>query len=171
MSSTETRQLLAHLEWADAVTWAAVLGSEATAADARIRELLIHGHETQWAYLQLWRQEPLNIPAAESFADLRDVMRWARRYHDERARFAAGLDEVALERAIVFPWAEQLAGRFGQVHPTSLRQSILQVALHSAYHRGQVNTRLRELGARPPLVDFVAWVWMGQPAAEWPAEA
>jgi uncharacterized damage-inducible protein DinB len=34
--------------------------------------------------------------------------------------------------------------------------------------RAQVNTRLRELGATPPLVDFIAWAWFGKPAAEWP---
>jgi uncharacterized damage-inducible protein DinB len=48
------------------------------------------------------------------------------------------------------------------------RETLLQIPMHSHYHRGQVNTRLRELGATPPLVDFIAWAWMGKPAAEWP---
>jgi len=168
MVSTEIRELLAHLEWADAVMWTAVLASEAGAADDRIRKLLGHGHETQWAYLQLWRGQPLNMPAGEDFPDLPAVARWARHSHQEIAAFAAALDEAGLEREIEFPWAEQLVSRFGRVHPTTVRQSILQVALHSAYHRGQVNTRLRELGGEPPLVDFVAWVWRGRPPAEWP---
>jgi len=41
------------------------------------------------------------------------------------------------------------------------------VALHSLYHRGQVNARLREVGGTPPLVDYIAWLWFGRPAAEW----
>jgi uncharacterized damage-inducible protein DinB len=118
---------------------------------------------------QLWRQEPLSIPSPESFGSLVQVDCWGRLYHQERAAFAAGLDGTALEREIEFPWAEQLTARFGRVHPTSLRQSIIQIAMHSAYHRGQVNTRVRELGGPPPLVDFVAWIWLGQPPAEWPA--
>lgn len=37
----------------------------------------------------------------------------------------------------------------------------------ATYHRGQVNTWLRELGLEPPLVDFIAWVWFGKPAPDW----
>ena len=35
---------------------------------------------------------------------------------------------------------------------------------HSTYHRGQVNARLREIGAEPPLVDYIAWLWFDRPA-------
>jgi uncharacterized damage-inducible protein DinB len=59
--------------------------------------------------------------------------------------------------------------RFGREPvPTTMRETMLQVAMHSTYHRGQVNARLRELGAEPPLTDYIAWLWMGKPAAEWP---
>jgi hypothetical protein len=53
----------------------------------------------------------------------------------------------------------------------TLAETILQVASHSTYHRGQVNTRLRQLGAEPPLVDYVAWIWFDRPAADWPARS
>ena len=62
-----------------------------------------------------------------------------------------------------FPWAEQLMEALGQVHPVDVRQALLQIASHSTYHRGQINTRIRELGGEPPLVDYVAWVWAGMP--------
>lgn len=169
MISTETRELLEHLEWADAKVCSAVLGLEAATADTRVRELLSHSTGVLWAYLHLWRGEPLDMPKPEELGDLRAVAGWARRYHEERASYTAGLEDAELERTVEFPWAEQLVRHFGQVHPTTLRQSMLQVALHSAYHRGQVNTRLKELGGEPPLVDFVAWIWAGRPAAEWPA--
>jgi uncharacterized damage-inducible protein DinB len=42
--------------------------------------------------------------------------------------------------------------------------------MHSGYHRGQVARRLREHGAEPPLGDFIAWVWMGRPEADWGGE-
>ena len=28
--------------------------------------------------------------------------------------------------------------------------------------------RADELGTTPPLVDYIAWIWFGRPAAEWP---
>jgi len=162
------RQLLEHLEWADAEVWRQVLATTAAVDDGRVRELLLHSHTVEWAYLQLWRGEAPTVPEPHSFPDLPAVARWARQYHRERAPFTAALDEAALAQPVRFPWAERLAERFGTVHPTSVAQSLIQVAMHSAHHRGQVNTRLKELGAEPPLVDFVAWIWAGQPAPRWP---
>ena len=48
---------------------------------------------------------------------------------------------------------------------------MLQIPLHSLYHRGQVNARLREVGGEPPTVDYIAWMWLGRPAAEWETRA
>lgn len=163
----EIRELSEHLEWADAETWTAAI-STAGPADERLRSLLIHTHEVQWAYLHLWRGEPVVIPERSSFPDLASVCKWALAYHAARRVFLADVQHAQLERHISFPWASHLEAQFGTVHPTTLRQAILQVALHSAYHRGQVATRLRELGAEPPLIDYVAWVWRGQPAPKWP---
>ncbi|MGH9902557.1 MAG: DinB family protein, partial [Pyrinomonadaceae bacterium] len=51
---------------------------------------------------------------------------------------------------------------------TTAGETALQVVLHGTYHRGQVNARLKEVGGVPPLVDYIAWLWLGRPAAEWP---
>jgi uncharacterized damage-inducible protein DinB len=32
---------------------------------------------------------------------------------------------------------------------------MLHLVIHDSYHRGQVTTLLRQLGARPPAVDFL----------------
>jgi uncharacterized damage-inducible protein DinB len=52
---------------------------------------------------------------------------------------------------------------------TTVAETMLQVTFHSAYHRGQVSARLREVGVEPPLVDYIAWIWFGRPDAPWPA--
>ena len=52
---------------------------------------------------------------------------------------------------------------------TTIGDTALQVALHGTYHRGQINARLREIGGEPPLVDYIAWIWLGRPAAAWPS--
>jgi uncharacterized damage-inducible protein DinB len=67
------------------------------------------------------------------------------------------------------PWAGMVEQALG--HPpgmTTMGETVLQVALHTLYHRGQVNMRLRELGGTPPLVDYIAWLWFGRPGASWP---
>ncbi len=55
--------------------------------------------------------------------------------------------------------------------PATLAETVLQITSHTTYHRGQVNMRLRELGAEPPLTDFIAWIWLGRPEAEWEANS
>jgi uncharacterized damage-inducible protein DinB len=167
MQSAEYQTLLRHMEWADATVWRAVLGLTAAQQDARLLERLHHLHTVQWVYLQLWRGEPINVPEPSSFVDLAAVATWARPYYSELRSFADPLDQDALARAVEFPWAAELVKRFGSAGPATLGETILQVILHSTYHRGQIATRLRELGGEPPLTDFIAWAWKGRPAAEW----
>ena len=65
---------------------------------------------------------------------------------------------------MVMPWAKRFRA---DAAATRMRDTLLQVPMHSTYHRGQVNARLRELGAEPPLTDYIAWIWIGRPRAEW----
>jgi uncharacterized damage-inducible protein DinB len=39
--------------------------------------------------------------------------------------------------------------------------------MHTAYHRGQISTRIREIGGEPPLIDYLYWVWAGRPSPGW----
>lgn len=168
MIPNDLTDLIGHMEWADATVWTAVLElPPAERGDPRLRELLCHVHAVQWAYLQLWRREAVEVLEPSDFGQLREIRVWGRSYYAELAATVGTLDEQALERTVTFPWAADLQGRYGEVHPTSLRQSVLQIASHSTYHRGQINTEIRRLGGEPPLVDFVAWIWAGRPAPDW----
>lgn len=64
-----------------------------------------------------------------------------------------------------------MAGKhFGrQIEPTSMAETMVQVSMQSTHHRGQVASHLRGLGITPPLTDFIAWVWLGKAAPEWPS--
>jgi len=98
-----------------------------------------------------------------------ELMAWGQTYHSDAQHYLAGLSETSLEQPVVLPWADMVATTLGKTIVTpNLAETLLQVAMHSAHHRGQINAKLRELGNEPPLVDFIAWVWLGKPAAEWP---
>ncbi len=86
----------------------------------------------------------------------------------ESAAFLAGLTEEKLDQIANMPWAERLSAQFGTVHDSTVAETLMQVPLHSTNHRGQVLTKLREMGGKPPTLDFIAWVWVGKPAAKWP---
>jgi uncharacterized damage-inducible protein DinB len=156
------------MEWADALIWEAVLQVPALQADHELRGRLYHLHATQWSYLQIWRGEPLNLREPSSFPDLRSVCGWARGYYMELAGFTETLRTAALDRAVEFPWAKHIGERFGRVGPTTLGETILQIAHHTTHHRGQVATRVRQGEGEPPPMDFIAWVWMEKPAPRWP---
>jgi uncharacterized damage-inducible protein DinB len=40
---------------------------------------------------------------------------------------------------------------------------LLQALLHGQHHRGQNAARMRELGAAPPMTDYVVWYALGRP--------
>ena len=165
------KDLFAHMEWADATVWRAVLASPAASADATVRDKLFHEHHVQRAFLRTWNATAYEKLPSEGPA-LADVFALAREMH---AGFAAHLPTIpagSLDGPMVMPWSAYFAKSFGkEAVATTLGETLCQVTLHSTYHRGQVNMRLRELGTEPPLADYIAWLWLGRPRAEWPEVA
>lgn len=167
------RELMRHMEWADASVWRALLAHPPALHDERLRQLLYHLHGVQRAFLALWTGKPLD-PAASVAAvgDLAAREPDVRAYYQELHPAVAALDEAALRRPVVMPGLERYEQQMGRrFEAPTLAETILQVASHSTHHRGQVNARLREIGGEPPLVDYIAWIWFGRPAPEWTAAA
>ena len=164
--------LYAHQEWADSLVWRVALGAPAPANDPELRERLLHIHATQRVFLDVWTQQPLRGYENLSFSSLDDLLAWARPYYSEVHGFLEALDPARLSTPLHVPWSEYFGGRLGRsAEDATLGETLFQVTSHSTYHRGQVNTRLRALGVDPPLVDYIAWVWLGRPSPAWPEEA
>ena len=162
------KELLQHMEWADSAIWVAVLANPQAANDAVLRDRLHHIHLVQRAFLQVWRGD-YSGPEISSFGDHGSLLDWARQYYAEVTRYLSETSGQNLDRPLVVPWTQMFESRLGRkAAAPSLGETLLQVAMHSTYHRGQVSTRLRELGGEPPLTDFIVWVWLGKPQPEWP---
>jgi uncharacterized damage-inducible protein DinB len=163
------RELLLHMEWADATVWRALLAHPPAAEDKRIRELLLHVHGVQRAFLQIWTSSgPLTFPRMDSTAAFGSIHAWASSYYMDLSAAVAAFDVASLTRPIQMPGLGEHEERMGRrFDKPTLAETMLQVTSHSTYHRGQVNARLREIGGEPPLVDFIAWIWFGRPQAEW----
>jgi uncharacterized damage-inducible protein DinB len=165
MDLAECKALLSHAEWADALVWKAALSSGEE--DDELRAKLHHLHLVQWAYLHIWRAEQVRPRELSTFPTLAGIRGWAREYYRELPSYLGALSDPDLGSEVHIPWADRLVQRFGRARPTTLAESVLQVALHSSYHRGQVVRRLRELDGEAPLSDFLAWIWMDRPEADW----
>jgi uncharacterized damage-inducible protein DinB len=162
------RPLFAHMEWADAMVWRAVSDCAADADDKALHDRLYHIHATQTAFLQAWRGDEVIFTGPEDYPGLDAVRKLGRDFYAVAPGLVASMSPNAVGREMILPWSIYFAKRAGFTpHPTTLGETLLQLPSHSTYHRGQVNTRIRELGGTPPLVDFIAWVWAGKPASQW----
>ena len=169
MRSEDLTALMDHMEWADARIWAAVQALPADrAAASDLRERLFHVHLVQQIYLALWRKQPLAaIPALAEYPDLAAVQGWGRSYYAEARALVAAATEAQFAEPVRVPFSERLAPPGGSVTHATLAETVLQVALHTTHHRGQLATRMRDLGSQAPLTDYVVWIWTGRPRAEW----
>lgn len=161
--------LYKHMEWADAAVWTSALASDSGQTDVKLREYFYHLHLVQRAFLRLWRDEWRETPPP-TFDDAQSSMQWARDYYGEIFAHLETLDDEKISKPASTPWAKMVEQQLGRAPETAtISETVLQVALHSLYHRGQINARLREVGGSPPLVDYIAWVWLGRPAPAWPS--
>ena len=160
--------LIHHMEWADAKVWKSVLILPSANNDSRMKKLLYHISSVQRAFYYVRTKQPLVFPKETDFLELLDIAKWGYKCYAQVNEYLNSFNEKELKNIIEIPWAKRLEKIIGQKpEETSLAETMLQVTTHSAYHRGQVNARLREIGGEPPMVDFIAWVWLGKPKADW----
>ena len=152
------RDLLRHEAWADAKLLQVLQSCAGAWDDSVIREKLHHSHSVQVAYLTLLRDEPLELEKGQrpfsSFGNLRASVE---EYHRSILPLFESLSVDDLERTVVL----KVPGH--EERQNTVREALLQVAMHSHYHRAQLATRVRELGGDPPLTDLIVWVWEGRP--------
>ena len=160
------RDLFQHMQWADRKVWRVVLESSVACEDAKLRACLYHIHLVQHAYLRMWRKESFDLPFPQ-FATTVEVYDWSRDYYPEAIAFLDSLSAEDLARTCEHPWTEIITRQIGQAPETvTLGETAHQVVLHSTYHRGQANAQLRALGAEPPTVEYITWLWLGRETTE-----
>ena len=163
------KELIDHMHWADAKIWTTVLSIPEAQEDEKLKKILHHYQLSKYAFYYIRSGLPQEFPELDTFKKLRDMAQWAAEYPKLMQTYMAGLKEQDLSRKINTPWSDRLEEILGQKPvDANLAETILQVAVHCSHHRGQVNSRIRELKGEPPLVDFIAWVWYDKPKAVWP---
>ena len=170
MRRSDMADLARHMQWADAAVWSAILRSPAATEDPKLAETLHHVHLVQHLFRQAWAGDPFQIRDRADFADPHEIARWGRQAHGDIAHFLSSADTEDFDCQIRLPWAghfERQANRAAAVH--TMGETILQVAMHTSHHRGQLCVRLRQLDVEPPAIDFIVWLWSGRPDADWSA--
>jgi len=153
------RLLYDYTRWADArmieavsklapEPWTKDLGSSLKS----VRDTVVHIASAQWIWLSRWKGEtPKGMWTAADYPTLAAVRdRWDP-VRQELAAFAAAQSEASLNAPLAY---KNLKG-----DPMSypLGHLMLHAVNHSTYHRGQVTTLLRQLGAQPVSTDLVVY--------------
>jgi uncharacterized damage-inducible protein DinB len=110
-----------------------------------VRDTLAHVYSAEWVWYSRWQGAS---PARPLLADeLQDVaaLRAAWRAHEQKMRaFVDGLGEQGVSSVCHYT---TFAGQAGS---SAFQEMLQHVVNHASYHRGQVTTMLRQLGAEPP---------------------
>ena len=153
--------LYGHMAWADAEHWQALETVPAALEDEQIRRRLYHIHMVQNAFLSIVRNERAAYRRYEEFEEIVEVKKHGLAFHAAVSDFLGRLDAQRLSDELAIPWFKE------PPLTITIRDALMQAAMHSQYHRGQNATRLRDLGGDPPLTDYIVWLWKDKPAAVW----
>jgi len=147
------QSLFAHMAWADTTLLKAVAAHDGALGDDEVRKWLHHIVFVQRFFLSLCQQQAFDMERERPVpATLDEMEQRFQEAHADGAAYTARLDEAELARTITFP-----VPAFKDFHP-SVRDALMQVAMHSEHHRAQVAMRLRALGGAPPMTDYILWV-------------
>lgn len=157
MSPDEIRQLYDYNSWANRRSLSAAeklsieqfmqpLGSSFSS----VRDTLAHIYGAEWLWLERFHgRSPSALPNANQFHDVQTLRETWAELEQRLLVFARGIAQASLDREI-----EYKTLNFG-VYKNPLWQSMLHLVNHGTYHRGQVTTLVRQLGAQPILVDLM----------------
>lgn len=157
MTPEEMSVLYDYNSWANrrALTAAAKLTSEQFtkpmgSSFTSVRDTLAHIFGAEWIWLERFQgRSPASLPDTTQFADVESLGESWGEFEPRLLKFVRGLTQKDLDRVL-----EYKTLKFG-VYSNPLWQSMQHVVNHGTYHRGQVTTMLRQLGAQPILTDLM----------------
>jgi uncharacterized damage-inducible protein DinB len=117
-----------------------------------IRDTLAHLYGAEVVWYERWHGRAMRALPADGFADLL-ALKTAWHDHERKMRaFVDGLTDADVDRIIEYTLFSGAAGA------TPIGQMVQHVVNHASYHRGQVTTMLRQLGAQPAkMMDMIAY--------------
>jgi len=115
-----------------------------------VRDTLAHLYGAEWIWLERFQgRSPSSLPDTTQFKNMAELReRWSE-LETRLLGFVRGLTRTDLERVF-----EYKTLKFG-VYSNPLWESMQHLVNHGTYHRGQVTTLLRQLGAQPMATDLM----------------
>lgn len=157
---TFLRDLMAHAEWANGVFFH-VWGKSPARDHEELRRRVEHILGVQQGFLSVFLGEPSGGPGNGQPRSFEDLKTWAETGHAGMHDFVATLEPETLSHAVRIPWFPD------PPCVITIAEALVQVAMHTQHHRGQLMTRLKDFGGEPKNVDWIIWLWKQKPQARW----
>lgn len=175
MNTTDIQTLYAYNHWANERLFSvlAKLSEQQFAARVEssfpsVRDTVFHILFAEWLWLKRWQGtsprstladpdaspatwntlSPGEKPRAEQLATLAALKSFAESIEKERKDFLRGLDDDVLQAPL------QFSDMAGTPYAEPLVQLMQHLVNHGTYHRGQVTTMLRQIGAKTVALDM-----------------
>jgi uncharacterized damage-inducible protein DinB len=176
MNINDIQTLYAYNRWANARLFTALeklsqaqFTEPVQSSFPSIRDTVFHIVAAEWLWLKRWQGKsprstlpdpdlspatwntlsPGGVPSIEEPAALPVMKSFADTVEQERREFLRGLSEDALQAPL------QFSDMAGTLYAEPLVQLMQHLVNHGTYHRGQVTTMLRQLGADPVALDML----------------
>ena len=160
MTPADLRTLLDYHYWARdrVLDAAALLTPEQFTRDMgssfrSVRDTCAHIYAAEWAWYSRWQgTSPTALLPLDQFPDVTSLRQHWTELETKMRMFLESLGEPGIHKVFEYTLIN------GQPGATVFWQMLQHVVNHASYHRGQVTTLLRQLGAAPPKsMDLIAF--------------
>jgi len=157
---TFLRDLMAYIEWANAVFFHA-WGNSPARDNEEMRQRVGHLVGVQQAFLSILKGEQPKTSPSGAPPTFDELIARAQISHRGLREFVQSLDAAPLAGNIHVPWFSDPPCNI------SVGEALVQAAMHTQHHRGQLMTRLKDHGGEPKNVDWIIWLWKQKPEGRW----
>jgi uncharacterized damage-inducible protein DinB len=118
-----------------------------------VRDTCAHIYAAEWAWYSRWQgTSPTALLPLDQFPDVTSLRQHWTELETRMRMFLESLGEPGIHKVFEYTLIN------GQPGATVFWQMLQHVVNHASYHRGQVTTLLRQLGAAPPKsMDLIAF--------------
>lgn len=116
-----------------------------------MRDTLTHIMFVEWLWLERWNGRSPAGPPPGDFPHLASIRAHWQKIENDLLKFVRALSAEDLEHVINYRNTK------GNLFSDRMWQMLQHLVNHGTYHRGQITTLLRQLGATPVATDLIAF--------------
>ena len=158
MTPDEVRTLCTYNSWANHRTLdacaplsAAQFTQDLHSSFPSVRDTLAHLMFVEWVWLERWLGRSPGFPPSDGLSDLASIRSRWQKIETDLTAFIQKLSAADLDRVVEYKNTK------GTAFSNPMRQMLQHLFNHQTYHRGQITTMLRQLGASPSATDLIAF--------------